>query len=155
MDKRQRIALLGVAAAIAAVAVVIALVSGGGDNGSSTTQASDTQQTQQDTTQPPDVGSTPIKPEKQPTKPSPVRIEVKGGQPVDGLKKISVKKNDTVEIDVVADGADDAHLHGYNIEKPLTPGKTARFRFKATLEGVFELELHHSGAQLARVTVKP
>jgi hypothetical protein len=56
---------------------------------------------------------------------------------------------------VTADAADEAHLHGYDITKELGPGKTARFRFKADIEGVFELELHHSGAQLAKITVEP
>ena len=39
--------------------------------------------------------------------------------------------------------------------KDVGPGKTAKFRFKANLEGIYELELHDSGAQLAEVRVDP
>jgi FtsP/CotA-like multicopper oxidase with cupredoxin domain len=149
VDRRQRLALLGVAAVIAAVVVVIAVASGGGDDKSgatsATTQATqpgDTTQQQQETTTTTET-------------PQPVveKIEIKGGQPAGGLKKISVKKGEQVEIDVTSDAAGEAHLHGYDIEKKLQPGKTAKFRFKADIEGVFELELHPS-TQLAKVTVK-
>jgi hypothetical protein len=34
------------------------------------------------------------------------------------------------------------HLHGYDIEKEVAPGKPARFDFKATNEGAFEIETH-------------
>jgi hypothetical protein len=140
---------------VAAVAVIIAVASGGGDDKSgttaSTTQASQpgdtTEQQQQQTTT---TETTPAPPE-----PVVEQIEVKGGQPVGGLKKISVTAGERVEIDVTTDAADEAHLHGYDIEKPLEPGRTAKFRFKADLEGVFELELHHAGTQLAKITVRP
>jgi FtsP/CotA-like multicopper oxidase with cupredoxin domain len=155
MEKRQRMALLGIAALIAVVAIVVAAASGGGGDKASDTTTEPAADSQQQTTTAPEVGSAPVKPPQQPPKPAVVQVRVKGGQPVGGLEKISVKKGDQVEIDVTADAADEAHLHGYDIEKELTPGKKARFRFKADIEGVFELELHHSGAQLARLTVKP
>ena len=40
------------------------------------------------------------------------------------------------------DAPDDIHLHGYDIEKKVAPGQPARFRFKANLEGEFEIESH-------------
>jgi hypothetical protein len=150
MDKRQRVTLLGIAVAIAAIAVVIALVAGGGDDngGSETTAATQATETQQDTT-------TTDQAEPEPPEPEPTRIRVEGGEAVGGTEDIDVTKDETVEIDVTADAADEAHLHGYDITKDVGPGKAARFRFKADIEGVFELELHHSGAQLAKITVKP
>jgi hypothetical protein len=158
MGRNQRFALLGIAAMIAAVAVVIALASGGGDDKKSdTTNAADTTATTATTSTrgapPPSKSTDPV-----PGGPRPVqvtKIKVKSGEPVGGPVKLSFKKRDQVDIVVTADEADEAHLHGYDIEKKLKPGETVRFRFEATLEGVFELELHHSGAQLAKVTVKP
>ena len=150
MDKRQRITLLGIAAAIAVVAVVIAVVAGGGDDDggdTTTTQATETQR-QQDTTEPAPTETTPPEPE-------PTRIRVEGGEPADGVEDIDVSKGERVEIDVTADAADEAHLHGYDITEELVPGKTAKFRFEADIEGVFELELHNSGGQLAKITVEP
>jgi hypothetical protein len=61
---------------------------------------------------------------------------------VGGPAEIHAKNGDTVVIIVGADAADDIHLHGYDIEKQAEPGKPAIFRFKANLEGEFELESH-------------
>jgi hypothetical protein len=37
----------------------------------------------------------------------------------------------------------EVHLHGYNIEKPITSKTTfVVMRFRATIKGVFEIELH-------------
>ena len=153
MDRRQRLALLGVAAVIAAVVVVIAVASGGGDGKSDTTSAT-TQATQPgDTTQQQQETTTTTETTPAPPEPVVEKIDVKGGQPVGGLKKISVKKGEQIEINVTSDTAGDAHLHGYDIEKKLEPGKTAKFSFKADIEGVFELELHPS-THLAKITVK-
>jgi hypothetical protein len=80
---------------------------------------------------------------------------VKGGEPVGGVEEIEIENGDRAMIDVTADAADHAHLHGYDIEKDVGPGQTAKFRFKADLEGVYELELHDSGAQIAEIRVNP
>ena len=44
----------------------------------------------------------------------------------------------------------EVHLHGYDIEKEVQPGKTTTIRFKADIEGVFALEDHDSDARLAK-----
>ena len=88
--------------------------------------------------------------EPEPAEPEVTVINVKGGEPVDGVAKIKVKKGDEI--------AD----HGRRRRAPTTrtctattsrrtsaPAQKARFREKADLEGVYELELHDSGAQLA------
>ena len=59
-----------------------------------------------------------------------------------GPAEIHAKNGDTVVIVVSADAPDDIHLHGYDIEKKVEPGKPATFRFKANLEGEFEIESH-------------
>jgi hypothetical protein len=151
MDRRQRMTLVGIAAAIAVAAVVIALVAGGGDDGDDATTTQTTAAETATTTQPDTTETTP----PEPPEPEPVRIRVKGGEPVGGVEDIEVDKGDRLMIDVVADTPDHAHLHGYDIEKDVGPGQTARFRVKANLEGIYELELHDSGAQLAKVRVNP
>lgn len=97
---------------------------------------------------------------EQPAAPPATRINVKGGVAQGGVESIEVAKGDTVRIVVMSDTADEIHLHGYDIEKEAAPGKPARFKFKATLEGAFELESHeaeHAGKEplLARVLVGP
>jgi nitrous oxide reductase len=161
MSKNQRFALLGIAAAIAVIAVIVAIASGGGDDDKGGTTAADTGATTQSnpdtsTTQPP--SATPVNPPQPPDQPDRSNVKsivVEGGEPEGGVQKLKFKKGDKVEIDVVSDQADEAHLHGYDIEKELKPGETAQFRFTADKEGVFELELHESEAQLAKITVEP
>ena len=153
MDKRQRLTLLGIAMAIAAVTAVIAVVSGGGnDEKTDSTQAAGTPAETQSQSQ---TATAPNAPVKAPEAPAPEEIRVKGGEVVGGTAEIEIEKGDRALIDVRADEADEAHLHGYDLTREVGPGKTGRFRFRASFEGIYELELHHRGTQLARVTVKP
>jgi hypothetical protein len=153
MEKRQRMTLLGIAAAIAVAAVVIALVAGGGtddsgDSDTSNTQAAETQGAGADTTQ----STTPDKPKP---KPEVTQIEVKGGEPVGGVEDVQAKKGDTVRLAVRADVPDHVHLHGYDVMRDIAPGKPAKLNFKANIEGVFEVELEDSGVTIAEITVNP
>lgn len=54
---------------------------------------------------------------------------------------------------VVADIADEAHLHGYDLFVDLEPGVPAEIVFVADIPGVFELELEGSGLLLAEIEV--
>jgi len=140
MSRSQRIGLLLAALLVAVVAVVIAVASGGGDE----EQAA---QTTRSTTGNASEAGTKTEANEQPheTVPpeSPVtRIQIRGGEVIGGPADIRVTKGDVVRIVVSADAADDIHLHGYDIEKPVEPGQPARFRFSADVEGIFELESH-------------
>jgi hypothetical protein len=146
MSRNQRIGLLAAAVVVAVAAFVIAQ-SGGDDNGdkTSTAGAGGTSQT---------TGSS------EPAQPQAFRINVKGGV-VDGdTQTFTVKKNDRVQIVVSSDAPDQIHLHGYDIEKEATPGKPARFDFKANVEGSFIIESHaaeDAGNEplIARLHVEP
>jgi Multicopper oxidase len=93
-------------------------------------------------------------------KPQAFQINVKGGV-VDGdTQTFTVKKNDRVQIVVSSDAPDQIHLHGYDIEKEATPGKPARFDFKANVEGAYIIESHAAedagkDPLLARLHVEP
>ena len=149
MTRNQRIGLLAAAVVVAVAAFVIAQ-SGGDDNGDKTSApaASGSGGTSQTT------GS------NEPAQPQAFRINVKGGV-VDGdTQTFTVKKNDRVQIVVSSDVPDQIHLHGYDIEKEATPGKPARFDFKANVEGAFIIESHaaeDAGNEplLARLHVEP
>jgi hypothetical protein len=84
-----------------------------------------------------------------------VTIRVKNGQPVGEVKTIELHKGDRIRFRVIADAADAVHLHGYDVEKELVAGKPTTFDLPASIEGRFEVELHHSGAQIARIDVNP
>jgi hypothetical protein len=97
-----------------------------------------------------------------PSAPAPPReITLKGGAPEGGIKSIKYQKGDEVRLLVTTDEkSDQLHLHGYDIEKVARAGKPATFQFKASIEGVFELESHtaeHAGREplIARLVVEP
>jgi hypothetical protein len=146
MSRNQRIGLLAAAVVVAVAAFVIAQ-SGGDDNGdkTSTTGAGETSQTTESS---------------EPAQAQAFRINVKGGV-VDGdTQTLTVKKNDRVQIVVSSDAPDQIHLHGYDIEKEATPGKPARFDFKANVEGAYIIESHAAedagkDPLLARLHVEP
>jgi FtsP/CotA-like multicopper oxidase with cupredoxin domain len=109
------------------------------------------------TTQPPagDPSATATMPARAPA-PAFTTIRVRGGQPVGGLRTITVEKGDRVRIRVSsANTADEIHLHGYDKYANVAPGRSARFSFEANLEGIFEIELHGTGTQIGKLVVEP
>jgi FtsP/CotA-like multicopper oxidase with cupredoxin domain len=156
MSRNQRIVLVVAALAIAVVAFVVAQP--GDDDKQASSNTTQTEQTTGTGTET-ETDTTAEQP-AEPAAPPVTRINVKGGV-IDGdVKSIEVAKGDTVRIVVTSDVDDEIHLHGYDIEKEAGPGKPARFRFKATLEGAFELESHaaeDAGKEplLARLLVGP
>ncbi|MEV4007862.1 hypothetical protein AB0K37_37240, partial [Actinomadura sp. NPDC049753] len=87
--------------------------------------------------------------------PVPVRIAVTvtGGKARTAQRRVKVPRGAAVEITVTGDTADEFHLHGYDRELELRPGATAVLRFTADTPGVFEAELHHSGARVLELQV--
>ena len=90
------------------------------------------------------------------------KITFKDGAPVGGVRDIEVAQGDHVRLDVTPDVPAQVHVHGYELEKDVKPGQTAKFDFPATAEGVFEIEAHHlvhgqeqTGVQVAELKVTP
>lgn len=87
--------------------------------------------------------------------PQTIRIQLKNHDPVGGRRVIKVKKDDRVLIVVSSDKPETVHLHGYEIEREITPSKPGRFAFRAKNEGAFELESHTTEKKLATLQVQP
>jgi plastocyanin len=138
VSRNQRIGLV-VAAVVVAVLAFVIVIPGGDDEPSKASQTTPTTATTPTTG--PDTTETQTE-APAPPKPEVTRIQIRGGEVVGGPAEIRAKNGDTVVIVVSADAPDDIHLHGYDIEKPVEPGKPATFRFKANLEGEFEIESH-------------
>src|SRR5947208_1444128 len=120
-------ARLGVIGAAVVVAVVaFVIASSGGDNGGSKSESS-----------------------------GPVKIVVKGGKPVGGVKDITVKKGDPVRFTVNSDVADEIHVHGYDFHKDVKAGGKVSFSFPAKIDGEFVIELESRGEQIASLVVNP
>ena len=94
--------------------------------------------------------TTPAKP-----KPTMVTIRVVEGVPQGGIARPKVKKGDRVVIVVRSDAGESVHVHGYDVERTITPGKPVRLPITATIPGRFEVEMHHPDAVLAVLTVNP
>jgi hypothetical protein len=85
----------------------------------------------------------------------PVTVDVKNAKPVGGVKDVTYKKGGTVDLTVTSDTADEVHFHGYDVHKDVTKGGTVHFKFPATIEGKFIVELEQHKQTLANVTVEP
>jgi hypothetical protein len=90
-----------------------------------------------------------------PQTPTIARIVVRGGNPVGGVKRLEYESGEQVRFSVASDVADEVHVHGFDIEKSVPVRGTARFRFAADIEGVFEIELHHSEVKIGELRIKP
>ena len=84
-----------------------------------------------------------------------IMVNVVKGVPKGGIQRPTVDKGDKVVLVVRTDSGEAVHLHGYNIEKEVVPGKAVRLPFTANIPGRFEVELHPTDALLAVVEVKP
>lgn len=137
-------------AALAASA--IALAGCGGDDGSSATDtAADTAETAPATTG--TTTATETGPQTVPAKA--ISIRVVGGVPQGGIQRPTIEKGEKVVLVVRTDAGDGIHLHGYDIEEDVVPGKPVRVRFTASIAGRFELELHPTDTLLAVLEVQP
>jgi hypothetical protein len=128
MTGRPRLGLLAGVVAIAVIAFIVAQ-SGGSDSNdktNSTTSGSGTRP-----------------------------IQIVGGKPVGGIRKLKVNKGDRVRFAVTSDVADEIHVHGYDFMKDVKAGGTVRFDFPAKIDGSFVIELEKRKEQIASLEVQP
>jgi hypothetical protein len=161
MTRNQRIGLIVAALVVAVVGFLIASPGSDEDGG----QASQTTTTQTETgggdeTAPTETETETVTEPPPPPEPEVTRIRIRGGEVVGGPPDITVTSGDVVRIVVSSDAPDDIHLHGYDIERQAAPGRPARFRVRANLEGSFEIESHvaeDAGRDplVARLNVEP
>jgi hypothetical protein len=91
----------------------------------------------------------------QPARPATIRITIRGGRVLGGLRRATLERGERVVLIVRADVDDHVHLHGYDIMRDLSPGRPARLRFRATIPGRFEVELEDRRLQIAQLEVRP
>ena len=140
MSNRGRVGLIVLAVAVVAVAFIALRPSDSSD------KADDPADKAADTTATEPAGGGAAKEPTATAKsapPPPQEITLRDGVPKGGVKRIVVKKGEEVRLQVRTNEAgDDIHLHGYDIEKKAAARAPANFRFKADIEGVFEIESH-------------
>jgi hypothetical protein len=133
---QARIAL--VVATVAAVVILFVVLSGGDDNNDSKTTSTS-------------AGTTNAPAQK----PAASVITVVDGKPQGGVQKLEYTKGDQVDLVVRSDTADEIHVHGYDLKKDVPKGGSARFSFKATIDGIFVIELENAGEQIGELRVSP
>lgn len=84
-----------------------------------------------------------------------ITLRVAGGKLAEGPNVIRLKRNDSAVLTVLADAADELHVHGYNLQLKLLPNQPVTLSFVAKLTGRFKLELHKAGTELGVFEVYP
>jgi FtsP/CotA-like multicopper oxidase with cupredoxin domain len=140
MSRGQRLTFLGIAAAIAVAAVILFSAGGDGTDDASRSASTETPTASADGT----ASATAT------AKPKPPPLLQAGTE-----KALTFKQGQTVRFRVRNDEKEEVHVHGYDIKKDLEPGKTETVAFKATIPGIFEIELEGSGTSLAQLKVVP
>lgn len=134
------------------------LVGCGGDDTGAVDSTTDTTVTTTETEPPTTTETTappPTTTEPTPPPPTIVQIRVVDGAPEGGIVRQKMDKGDRVVIVVRSDVADEVHLHGYDVSRPVAAGGTARLRFRADIPGRFEVELEERGVPIGELTVQP
>ena len=146
----MRLAFAGIAVAILVLAIVV--LSGGSDNNSDEKPAAQATPTATatapagETTTPEATGTPTPRPQARPAGP------LLTGEKV---VKIEVNKGDTVRFRARSPQDDEVHVHGYDLKKDLPANTTVSMSFKATIDGIFEIEFENQGKQIASLRVNP
>jgi len=80
-------------------------------------------------------------------------VDVVGGAPVGGVQRVKVDLGSVVALMVTSDGAEEVHVHGYDILRGVSEGNPAHFAMTAEIPGVFEVELEGSGRLLLQLEI--
>ena len=84
-----------------------------------------------------------------------IQIRVEGGTKVEGPDTISVAQGEIVSFEVLADVADEVHVHGYDLFFETIPGEPVVVEFTADATGIFEVELEGNHLDLVDIEVTP
>jgi hypothetical protein len=84
-------------------------------------------------------------------------LSVRDGKLPAEQRVVRVRQGDEVTLRWATDKALTIHLHGYDMEMPLTPAVAVSMRFTARASGRFPVEIHSRGGHrvLAHVEVHP
>ncbi len=77
------------------------------------------------------------------------------GDVVDGPGRIEVAMGDLVEVAILADVADEIHVHGFDLTFPIEPGVPTVVTFTPDAQGIFEVELEEGEIPLFELVVTP
>jgi hypothetical protein len=82
-----------------------------------------------------------------------INVTVANGKVNPSGASIKVQAGQSVLITAISDTEDELHIHGYDKELELAPGKPMSVKFTANMKGTFEVETHKSGKLVAKLVV--
>jgi hypothetical protein len=82
-----------------------------------------------------------------------INVTVANGKVNPSGATVKAKAGQSVLVTAVSDADEELHIHGYDKELELAPGKPGSVRFVANLKGTFEIETHKSGKLVAKLVV--
>jgi hypothetical protein len=71
-------------------------------------------------------------------------LRIEGGELADGARSLRVTQGDSVRLRWTTDAPVILHLHGYDVEQEVAPGKVTEMHLEAHATGRFPLEVHAS-----------
>jgi hypothetical protein len=71
-------------------------------------------------------------------------LRIEGGEVADELRTLRVTEGARVRLRWTADAPTIVHLHGYDIEQEVAPGRVTELQFEAYATGRFPIEVHGS-----------
>jgi hypothetical protein len=83
-----------------------------------------------------------------------IEVRVSGGKVDTAERRVGVERGERVRIQVESDQADEVHVHGYDLKRPVGPGKPATVEFAADLPGIYEVELEAARRKLIDLEVR-
>ena len=143
-----RLAIAGIAVAVAVVLFIVLSDSGDDDSTTTTTPTTAEQTTTSGSGNSGGTangGATTAVP----------TIVIKDGEPVGGVQDLSFTEGDDIRFKVESDVADEVHFHGYDVGMDVEAGGSVTFDVPATDTGVFEVELEERVVPIAEITVNP
>ncbi|QES52689.1 hypothetical protein DEJ50_26585 [Streptomyces venezuelae] len=83
-----------------------------------------------------------------------VTVSVRDGKVSPAPGRTELKRGERVALRVTSDRADTLHVHGYDRELALPPGREATLVLTVDRTGLFEVETHESGLVLTQLVVR-
>jgi hypothetical protein len=151
MSRGQRFTFLAIAALIAVVAIFV-LADSSEDDTTPEGQQSAATATPTPTGTPTGTEETATPtatPTPEPTPPPPPLLTS------GGVTELEVDQGDTLRFRVRSSTPEEIHVHGYEITREIPANKTVNVSFPAELTGIWEIEFHNSGKQIAELKVEP
>lgn len=148
MSRGQRFTFLAIAVVIAIVAIVV-LADTSEDDTPAPTAATATP-TPTETAAPTEAEPTETAtPTPEPTPEPPPLLTA------NRVTKLEFAEGETVRFRVRSATDDHVHVHGYDLLKDVPAGETVTMSFKATITGIFEIELEDAQKEIASLKVEP